>query len=370
VSALSGLFQCSNPDLDAELRRAERLLSRAERSIRLLDRLVPENLAAERERLARALLQGRFAEPRFVYAVAPEVEALRPFLTSLASTLPSFGALGQLYAERALELELEAALVGAVGRAEFRALAVERYSPPRVIPAVDSDGLAAAWLGAAEPEIETESFFSDDLSHPSSLVSLLNARIGALRLPVRIELRPLLPTVAAAGDGFVAVRPGVRLSALEAARIAVHELSGHVEPRLAAQREALGIFRVGSRAAGDEEEGRALLLEERAGLLHPARRRDLALRHSAALAVRGGASWFELVRGLETQGVARARALELALRVLRGGGLGREIVYLPSYLQLRAEFAREPSLERYFERGRVSLAAARALRSLERRAAD
>lgn len=369
MSALGGLLERAGIEGDDELRRAERLLSRAERTIRLLDRLAPEGLSGERERLARAFAAGRLTEPRFIYQKVPEVEALRPFLTSLASTLPSFGVLGQLYAERALELELEAALVGAAGTSAFRALAVQRYVTPQQSHEAEVDGLALAWLSAAENEPDVEVVRADDANHSESLVSVLSARIGASRLPVRVVLRPSLSTVAAAGEGFVAVRPDARLSALEAARIACHELSAHVEPRLAAQRETLGIFRVGSRAAGDEEEGRALLLEERAGLLHTARRRDLALRHRAALAVRAGASWFELVRALETQGVSRERSLDLALRALRGGGLGREIVYLPCYLQLRAEFAREPTLERYFERGRVSVAAARALRSLERRAA-
>jgi hypothetical protein len=44
-------------------------------------------------------------------------------------------------------------------------------------------------------------------------------------------------------------------------------------------------------------------------------------------------------------------------------------VYIPAYLRLTDEFSREPLLERFFERGRVSIAAARVLRSLERRAA-
>lgn len=354
-----------------EFERAERALARAEQTIRLLDRLVPENLASERERLVRAHLAGRAAEPRFVYRQAPEVEVLRSFLSSLASTVFGLGALGQLYAERARELELEAALVSARGTPEFLTLSRERH----VFDSgqAECDALVGAWLRESPSEPESELYAApvrvDDEADPRSLLSLLRARIGALRVPVRVELRPGLSSVAAAGDGFVVVRPEARLSPREAERIACHELIAHVLPRLCARREALGIYRVGCRGAGDEEEGRALLLEERAGFLLPVRRRELALRHRSALLVRGGARWCELLGWLEGEGVAAEPAVELALRAARGGGLGREIVYIPAYLRLAGEFSRAPWLERFFERGRVSVAAARVLGSLERRAA-
>ena len=209
----------------------------------------------------------------------------------------------------------------------------------------------------------------DDERDPRSLISLLRARIGALRVPVRVELRAGLSSVAAAGDGFVVIRPDALLSSAEAERIAHHELAAHVLPRLAARAETLGIFRVGARSAGDEEEGRALLLEERAGLFAPERRRELALRHRAARLVHEGAPFPELVRWLKARALPTERALALAFRAARGGGLGREIVYIPAYLRLKVEFSREPRLEQYFERGRVSVAAARVLMSLSRRGA-
>jgi hypothetical protein len=372
VTALSGLFAGSPVELGDELERAERLLRRAEQTIRLLDRLVPTNLVPERERLRRALEAGRVAEPRFEYAAAPEVEALRPFLSSLASTLYGSGPVGQLYAERASELELEAALVTSAGRREFLTLARTRHAPEGLASRAETDELVAAWLGEAEPQRESdaETRRADDEGDRRSLLSLLRAQVGALRVPVRIELRPGLPSVAAAGDGFVAIRPEARLSQLEAERIACHELLAHVLPRLCARREALGIFRVGCRGSGDEEEGRALLLEERAGFLGAARRRELSLRHRSALLMHEGASWSDVVRWLETEHVARERAMELGLRVARGGGLGREVVYIPAYIRLSRELSREPALERFFERGRVTVASARVLRGVERLSAE
>jgi hypothetical protein len=371
VTLLSGLLKPPGGEPEQELERAERLLLRAEREIRFLDRLVPENLASERERLLSEFLGGKASEPRFTYGAIAELERSIPFLNSLASTLIGAGPLGQLYAERARELEQEVLLLSALGHPKFWSLARARYATEVYATEAETEALCQEWLQAA-PDLQpkSEEVRADDERDARSLISVLRARIGALRVPVRIELRAGLSSVAAAGDGFVVIRPDARLSPAEALRIAHHELDAHVLPRLAARTEALGIFRVGARRAGDEEEGRALLLEERAGLFPAERRRELALRHGAARLVHEGVRFAEVVRWLESRALPTPRALDVALRASRGGGLGREVVYIPAYLRLKAEFAREPRLERYFERGRVSLAAARTLLSLSRRGVD
>jgi hypothetical protein len=372
VTSLSGLLQPHSGEPEQELERAERLLLRAEREIRFLDRLVPKNLTSERERLLSQFSRGKASEPRFTYEAAAELERLLPFLNSLASTLLGAGPLGQLYAERARELEQEVSLLFALGRPAFRALASARYATEAYATEAETEAVCQDWLRVApdsRPRSEGQ-VRADDQRDPRSLISVLQGRIGALRAPVRVEVRPGLSSVAAAGDGFVVIRPDALLSPAEALRIAHHELNAHVLPRLAARAETLGIFRVGARRASDEEEGRALLLEERAGLFPQERRRELALRHGAARLVHQGAPFAELVRWLEQRALSTPRALDVALRVSRGGGLGREVVYIPAYLRLKAEFARDARLERYFERGRVSLAAARTLLSLPRRAGE
>jgi hypothetical protein len=48
--------------------------------------------------------------------------------------------------------------------------------------------------------------------------------------------------------------------------------------------------------------------------------------------------------------------------VQRGGGLGREVVYLPALLRVEQAFEREPELDDWLAAGRLSLAAARVLR--------
>lgn len=337
------------------------LLLSAEQQIRLIDRVAPRNLAAERARLLARLTRGERVEPELQYEPPPDLRAVRTVLVELARALESEGEIAGLYAARALELDREASLVEAVGTPAFRTLSAARFPEvPDTAPALDA--LVRSFLDAPPSVAPAELIRSDDEGHPHSLLSILRARIGAARQPVRVELRPSLATIAAAGQDVVLIRPGVLLSRRRAERIAVHELEAHVYPRLAARRQSLGLFRTGSSGSAEHEEGRALLIEERAGFLDGTRQRELALRHLAAAAVRDGASLSDTIALLASHGATPESGLDMALRSLRGGGLARELVYLPAYLQIKAAFTAEPETERWFENGRVSLRAAQILR--------
>jgi hypothetical protein len=202
---------------------------------------------------------------------------------------------------------------------------------------------------------------SDDVTNPRSLVSLLRRGATEIAIPLRIEIRPRQLAVAATGEGLVAVRPFVMLSREASERVAVHELHAHALPRARASSARVGLLRAGTARSSEHEEGRALLIEERRGYFRAERLHELALRHRAALSVRDGATPEETARRLEELGAPLERALDLSLRVHRGGGLARELVYLPSYFEVKAAFAAEPALETWFERGRMSLDGARCL---------
>jgi hypothetical protein len=105
------------------------------------------------------------------------------------------------------------------------------------------------------------------------------------------------------------------------------------------------------------------LLEERASLLGAARRTELGRRHLAALSVRRGADYVETVELLRGLGSDLESALRLSARVHRGGGLARELVYLPNLVFAKRGLADDPSLEAWVEHGRLSLSAAAVLRA-------
>jgi hypothetical protein len=341
------------------LEEAGRALVLAEDSVRLLARAAPRDAARETARCERAFSLGQKLVLERGDAAPADLSRTRQALARVRELTLELGAFGRLHAERAEELELEARLVESFGTRALPALAAERFPNPTPAAARECDEFANDAL-ALPPEPATALHASDDETDSASLVVRLRVRARELGLPLSVRLSRDQLATAATGVGVVSVRPRVMLSARAAERIAVHELLGHALPRARAAYADWALFRAGTRRSQDDEEGRALLCEERGGWLDTERRRELAFRHLAALGVRGGAEPRDSVRRLVEVGAPLSRAVEIAVRVHRGGGLAREIVYLPSYFAVRRAFATEPGLERWFERGRLGLEAARA----------
>jgi hypothetical protein len=339
--------------------RAARELKRCEAKVALLDRVRPLNFGAEVTRLLAAFAAGSRPRPAFLQGPPPQLAELRRSLLEAARLLAAGNDEERLLSGRAEELALEAQLAEHVGEPEFATLAAQRFPLPE-----DADAkhrLAKSWLTAPHAFEPVEPLHSsDDTLDPESLASKLSRRIAAERWPVRVEVVPGLVSLAAVADGVVRVRAGALLSARVAERIALHEVEGHVRPRVAGA--ALGgVFLAGSPRASEDEEGRAILLEERAGLLGGERRKELARRYLAAESVRHGAELWDTVELLGKTGATAPSAIELSCRVHRGGGLGRELVYLVGYARVLARLGARPQLEQVLQSGRVSLDAAEAL---------
>jgi hypothetical protein len=337
---------------------AETLLL-AERETRLFWRATPEDPRAALAALGAAARTGRpyratRPEP------APDLSGTRRALEALEPSLAGMGPIGELVAARARELSLEAALAEALHTGALARLAAARFPRPTGELARRVDELVTSAL-LTPPSPDVPMHRSDDATDVRSLVSLLRRGAREIAIPLRIEIRSRQLAVAATGEGLVAVRPSVWLSREASERVAVHELHAHALPRARASSAGVGLLRAGTACSSEHEEGRALLIEERRGYFRAERRHELALRHRAALSVRDGATPEETVRLLEGLGVSLERAADLALRVHRGGGLAREVVYLPAYLEVKAAFAEEPALEAWFERGRMSIEGARCL---------
>jgi hypothetical protein len=148
----------------------------------------------------------------------------------------------------------------------------------------------------------------------------------------------------------------------------VHEVEAHVLPRARAARISPRIFQIGTARGTDEQEGLAIAIEERHQMLSPRRKRELAARHLAVLAMDHGASFGECARALvRDHGLCPRDAVLVSERAYRGGdgtrpGLGRERVYLVSYVRVRAHLAERPGDERVLASGQVALDAVDVLR--------
>lgn len=359
--------QSSPEDLPAWLVRAERLLVEATRSVRLLGAVVPRNAAAERTRLLAAFEAGQQLLPRWSYARTDHA-LLRKALAGAAARLASEPhPVAQLYAARARELEVEAALASEVGTTVLGALARSRFRSTSPQAAGEATILARKWMAeghdrtaAHAPEARGE-LIESDAPVPGSLLTRMREEVSRLGLPFAVVVQPSLTALAATGERHILIAPGRMLSKEDVDRTVLHEVEGHAVPRARAEQAKVAIFRIGTARGIDDQEGLALVLEERHGFLGPRRKRELAGRHLAVEAMDGGASFHVCFHALvKEHGLEPKDALMMCERAYRGGdgtsaGLGRERVYLEAFLRVKAHLEAQPTDETVLASGQVSL---------------
>lgn len=340
----------------------------AERQIRLLERVRPLGLAVEVERLVSAWNSGNEPFPYLCYADSVDLSRLREGLAVIVERGANLGEWGPWLVARAEELALEAEMVEVVGTPAFGILAKKRFPLPAAEWTAPVEALVGEWLSFDVVGTAPCLYRTCDQRDPNSLYSVLRARLAALKLTASVRVEPEMSSVAATGDGSIRIVAGSLLSLRQARRIAEHEIVGHLLPRKNANQET-GLLKCGCACSSADEEGRALVIEERTKLTDDARKRELALRHWACDRSRRGADFVEVVRELRRCGADVRSAVTLTLRCFRGsstvtkgaargtgqGGLGRELIYLPAYLRIKSAFEMLPALEAWFVRGRASL---------------
>jgi hypothetical protein len=192
--------------------------------------------------------------------------------------------------------------------------------------------------------------------------------VGRLRLPFTVIATPSLASLAATGERVILVAAGRLVADEDATRTVLHEIEGHARPRARSLQASSGLFRAGTERGVDDQEGWAVLLEQRAGLLGARRRRQLAARHRAVEAMLDGASFADVASALvHEHGLVAADAIAVSERAFRGGdgthaGLGRERVYLEAFVRVRAHLARRPRDEAVLAAGQIGVDAVDALR--------
>ena len=334
---------------------SDRALTSAAGQIRLIRAVTPVNADSELAELTAAFRRGKARLPRWRYDAPPVPFELPRVLEELAKFLDLEPPLGPIYAARARELCLEAALVEATGTARLTAKARERFldpSPAAREDARQADHLALLWTGKPEAgrtreyavagggqappraAFAEERVRSCDAKDPRSLLSRMSSEVGRKRLPIRVFVQAGMASLAATGDGVILVAQNQWLLRRDIERTVLHEIEGHALPRARAARAPLAVFGFGTARGIDDQEGRAVLIEERAGFLDTARKFELGCRHLAAGAALEGADFTEVVALLRERSATVESALRIAARVQRGshgvGGLAREIVYLPA----------------------------------------
>ncbi|HTB75344.1 MAG TPA: tyrosine/phenylalanine carboxypeptidase domain-containing protein [Polyangiaceae bacterium] len=348
--------------------QVELVLGRAASEVRILSALTPCDARGERVRLIGELRAGRRAAPRWTYTPRPHDE-LRRALDWAQGVLERthLTALEALYLDRARELSLEAAMCGAAGRPELADLARARFEPRDPTVAREASALCAAWLAEPPPPL-AEATIASDAPDPASLLSRMRAAVGRLRLPFSVVASPWLAPLAATGERVILVTTGRLVPEEDTARTVLHEIEGHARPRARSLLAASAHFRIGTARGIDDQEGRAVWLEEHAGWLGPRRRKQLAARHWTVSAMLDGASFEEAVTALTAaHGLDAAEAIIVGERAFRGScgdhpGLGRERVYLESLVRVRRHLAAHPQDDAILSAGQIAVDAVDTLR--------
>ena len=350
-------------------RRVDRLLVRAVREVRLLGAVTPVGVDGERARIVAAFEADGVTEPRWEYARSQRHEA-RELLAATERELRGAepGALAEAYAARIAELDLETDLADAAGSEGFAALARQRFATRDSAAVTAASELAQTWI-AARPTTSESATIRSDAPDPRSLLSRMRAAVGERRLPFSVVAHDGLAPLAATGERTILIATKREVTDEDVARTVLHEIDGHALPRRRAESQTIGLFGIGTARGADDQEGYALLLEERGGFASVTRRRQLAARHIAVEAMLRGATFVDATRALIVdRGIPARDAVLAAERAFRGGdgvraGLGRERVYIESLLRVRARLAARPEDEAIVASGQVAIDAVDAVRA-------
>ncbi len=261
--------------------------------------------------------------------------------------------------ERIDELLLECQIVRAIGTDALGELALRRFGPRGDVATQAIRRTALAWT-REPPAPRRERTITSDAAHDGSLLSRMRVAVRAMNLPFDVIPSPTLSALSATGHRTILVATARDVTAAVARRTVLHEVSGHAAPRARAARMQNPIFGLGTAGGHDDQEGFALLLEERAGCLDKERAFELGARHLAATAMHDGASFIEVVRHLRALGVDVPRAIPCAERVFRGSGgaqpgLGREAIYLEAYLRVKRHLGKHPRDEALLSSGQLAV---------------
>jgi len=350
--------------------QVERLLAHAARVVRPLSALTPLAAHVERARLEAELRAGGRPSPRWSYApwdhpsLRRALDAAEGVIARTAET-----PIERVYLERVRELSIEAALCAAAGSGAVASLARSRFESPSIRVQREASAAAASWLGLERTAARGDTVVSD-ADDDRSLLSRMRRAVGRFRLPFSVMPSAALTPLAATGDRTILIATGRAVTEDDVTRTVLHEIEGHAMPRTRSLEAVSALFRAGTARGADDQEGRALLLEERAGLLGPSRRRQLAARHNAVEWMLDGATFADVARALvDEHGFDPAEAVIVAERAFRGGdgehpGVGRERVYIEALVRVRAHLAERPADERILESGQVAVDATDALRPL------
>ncbi len=159
-------------------------------------------------------------------------------------------------------------------------------------------------------------------------------------VPVEVEVRDDITASLMVSRGRLMVGAGAQIPASRVRALLAHEVGTHVLTYANGRAQPLGLLHHGLAGYEDLQEGLAVLGEWLVGGLTPGRFRTLAARVLGARSLADGADFLETFRTVrEGARMSDRRAFGVTLRLHRGGGLTKDMVYLRGLRDLLTHLA-------------------------------
>lgn len=276
--------------------------------------------------------------PEFLYRpLTFDPDALRRDLFALPLDEVEDVIVGRLLRERRDEIEAQVRMILDIGTVQFLPGSLRVYGKPgEALVALAHEVIAAI------PEKKTS---GDEVVGATVFAAAARAELDHYRAQfdgfgATVEIREDIPGSLMVSHGQLLIGSGTSLDARRVPALLAHEVGTHVLTYYNGCAQPLRQLRHGLAGYEDLQEGLAVLSEWLVGGLTPGRFRTLAARVIGAHALVDGASFVETHRLLQdAAGLSSRAAFNVTLRLYRGGGLTKDMVYLRGLRDLLAHLA-------------------------------
>ena len=323
--------------LDADTR-----LDKVARSFDFLLSVSPIN---SREAMDRFFATGEETPPKLRYRpLTVDPDAAKRELYAVDLSIVEDPLLERLLSEKRQELDHQLTMLATRNTAAFRGASMMHYGP--VSPQLLADALSIL----AQPRPRKSGGQKVDANYVAEAASALVAKYRAIdeSFNPTIEVRDDVASLLVSGRKLmIASSTSMKRARVDA--LLSHEVSVHLLTHFNGATQGLTVFRTGLAHYEGLQEGLGVFAEWAVGGLSPARLRLLAGRVVAVNAMLDGGEFVEVYRELiDSHGLARRSAFDIATRVFRSGGFAKDSIYLKGFQDVVGLVAKGASLDPFW----------------------
>ena len=323
--------------LDADTR-----LDKVARSFDFLLSVSPIN---SREAMDRFFATGEESPPKLNYRpLTVDPDAAKRDLYAVDLSIIEDPLLERLLSEKRQELDHQLTMLATRNTAAFRGASMMHYGP--VSPQLLADALSIL----AQPRPRKSGGPKVDATYVAEAARALVSKYREIddSFNPAIEIRDDVASLLVSGRKLmIASSTSMKRARVDA--LLSHEVSVHLLTHFNGATQGLTVFRTGLAHYEGLQEGLGVFAEWAVGGLSSARLRLLAGRVVAVNAMLEGGEFVEVYRELvDSHGLARRSAFDIATRVFRSGGFAKDSIYLKGFQDVIGLVAKGASLDPFW----------------------